>query len=414
MTPKPCIFFQKGNCKNGDSCRFAHVKGDASSRPNDFSGPRRPPNNSNSSHNPNHRPNPRSGPRHGGRPPYSNSKPYNNKPYDNNNKKPYGGSNPSHSHGGRKNYNNNSSNYHHQKQGNMSKQNSQNVQQSINISDLKELNLKRKNSGLGEMYSNSIVQLGKIVLVIIKNKPLVILFSLENNQFMPNPLYINCDINQKILAIKQCSFGNIEGEFICINYLHFNELSLDYSSRLLITPLSCLDAHKTFLTLNISQEGEINQFHMDQQILLTAVFDQNSNKSQIKLAMINDIAKNSSDLKQLSKIIEESFSTSVVDGKVTNISRVGSNVLMTLSTGRLFVLDVSSSSTQYIEGINGEAILLEMAELNGPGGNEMIMVTNSGDLRLVVLGNPLQSRLTNQMNTPLFKAKCFRFNQGKC
>lgn len=236
---------------------------------------------------------------------------------------------------------------------------------------------------------------------------------MDENQFIPNPLYINCDINEKIIEIKSGSFGNIEGDFIFVNYINFNNLSLQYSSRLLITPLAFLDAHKTFLILDISSEGEINEFYVDQQVILTAVFNKNSGSSELKMAMIGDISKNSNDLKELSKMIEASFNSTTIEGKVTLITRIGSNIIVALSTGKLFVLDIGTSNTQYIENINGETILLEPANLGNGSSGEVSLVTSLGDLKLATLANPLQCKLTNQMNTPLMKAKCLQVGQGK-
>lgn len=389
MNKKPCIFFQKGTCRNGADCKFLHVKGGGG--PSNNFDPRRPPN-SGPNNRPNHRPNNRPNHRPNNRP---NQRP-NNRPNQRPGQRP--GNRP-----GNGPYNNN-----------QNQPNTPNVQETLVNTDMKDLNLKRKNGGLRNLIFSSVAQVGNILLMMIKEVSYIVLFNLETNQFLPNPLYINCDINQKIFSIKSGKFGNIEGDFVFVNYLHFNELSLVYSSRILITPLSALDAHKTFLSLNISNQAEINEFYIDHQVLLTAVHDLKSNQSEIKLAMIHDIAKQSADLKQLAKNIETSLNSQVVEGKVTNISRVGINLLLALSTGRLLVLDISTSSTQYIEGINGEAIMVQLAKFQGSTGNEMIIVTNTGDLKLAALGNPLQSRLTNQMNTPLFKAKYFQFNQGKC
>lgn len=291
--------------------------------------------------------------------------------------------------------------------------NSENVNQTFEVKDLKELNFNRKQGGLSNLIISSVVQVAKMLLLIIKNEQFVILFNLENNQFLQNPLYINCDINQKILSVKSGAFGNIEGQFIFVNYLNFNNLTLEYSSRILITPLTCLDAHKTFLILNISNMGEINDFYIDQQVLLTAVHDKKSNQSELKLAMINDIAKDSSDLKQLSVIIQNSFKTMPVEGRVSFITRINTSLVIALSTGKLFIIDLTSFSTQYINDINGETILLEPANSQNPTSGEIALVTGSGDVKLATLANPLQCRLTNQMNTPLFKAECLRFNQGK-
>ena len=86
---------------------------------------------------------------------------------------------------------------------------------------------------------------------------------------------------------------------------------------------------------------------------------------------------------------------------------------MALSTGKLFVLDIGTSNTQYIENINGETILLEPANLGNGSLGEVTLVTSLGDLKLATLANPLQCKLTNQMNTPLMKAKCLQVGQGK-
>jgi hypothetical protein len=401
MNKKPCIFFQKGSCRNGNTCKFLHVK-DGSGPSGNFSGPRRPGGNP----NPNHQPAPRHHNNHSG-------------PRHNNN---HSGPRHGNQHSGPRHGNNHSGPRHgnrpdprsNKKTHNQNQPNTPNVQDTLTNTDMKDLNLKRKNGGLRNLFFSSVTQVENILLLVVKDVQYIVLFNLETNQFLPNPLYINCDINQKILSIKSGKFGNIDGNFVFVNYLHFNELSLEYSSKILITPLSTLDSHRNFLTLNISNQAEINEFYIDQQVLLTAVYDNKSNQSEIKLTMIHDIAKQSADLKQLSKSIESSLNAQIIEGKVSNISRVGNNLLLALSTGRLFVLDISTSSTQYIEGINGEAILMHLASFAGSTGNEMILVTNSGDLKLAAMGNPLQSRLTNQMNTPLFKAKYFQFNQGRC
>lgn len=394
MNPKPCIFFQKGSCRNGNSCRFSHADGapgNPSRPPNSDMNPRnerRPPRDD--------RANDRRPPRgRGSRGRYPNpSRGSGNRRFPNSgNQEPRG------------RYPNNKSNQSNQIV------NSQNVNKTFEALDLKELNFKRKGGGLSNLIISSSVQLGQMVVLILKNQQFVVIFKLDDNQFIPNPLYINCDINEKILAIKSGSFGNIEGDFIFVNYINFNHLSLQYSSRLLITPLAALDKHKTFLILDISVNGEINEFFVDHQVLLTAVFDQNSNSSELKMAMIAEISQHSNDLKQLSKTIEGNLNSMTLEGKVTLISRMGSNIIVALSTGKLFVLDISTSSSQYIENINGESILLKAS--GNPSLGEVTLVTSSGDLKLATLANPLQCKLTNQMNTPLLKAKCLQVNQGK-
>jgi hypothetical protein len=393
---KPCRFFQQGNCRNGNTCKFSH------------SGNPSPQQGGPSKFNPK-TPYPHKGKHHNQQNPRFNSNNRPNQGFNPNNRYP------------KNNFPNQKSKYpnnqnkrpHNPHPNQMAEMNSQNVTQTFEVVDLKELNFKRKQGGLSNLIISSVVQLGQMLLIIIKNEQFVILFNLENNQFLPNPLYINCDINQKILSVKSGTFGNIEGQFIFVNYIHFNNLSLEHSSRMLITPLACLDAHKTFLILNISTMGEINDFYIDGQVLLTAVYDTNSNQSELKLAMINDIAKNSSDLKQLSSLIENSFNTMPVEGKVTYMTRINTNIVVALSTGKLFILDVSSLSTQLINDINGETILLETANFGNVNSGEITLVTGSGDVKLATLANPLQCRLTNQMNTALFKAKCLLFNQGK-
>lgn len=385
----PCRFYQQGNCRNGNNCKFAHVKtgGPPKGNPKFFSGK-------------------------------SNMPPHGS---DNNSRPPKNYGNPGHYskkkyHDQKKSYNNS---YQKLKQprnpppSQMGQLNTENVNQTFEVVDLKQLNSRRKQGGLGNLFISSVVRLDKILLLIIKNNQFVVLFNLENNQFMPDPLYINCDINEKILSIKSGQFGNIEGEFIFVNYINFNNLSLQYCSRLLITPKACLDSHKTFLILNISEMGEISEFYIDQQVILTAVFDKKSNQSELKMAMIQDIAKHSSDLKQLSKFIESSFNSMVVEGEVTSITRVGTSIIVALSTGRLFVMEITNSTTQYIENISGATILLEMINFGGTGGGEVALVTGSGEIKLATLGNPLQCRMNNQMNTAFLKARSLLFNQGK-
>lgn len=387
----PCKFYQQGKCRNGNTCKFMHSKGGPPAKGGHKFFPER---GHTSGHRSGHGSSHHSGPHSNHRNHYTKKKylPPKNK-YNDNYQKPKQSRGPGPS--------------------KMVQPNSENVNQTLEVVDLKQLNLRRKQGGLQHLIVASVVQLGKMLLLLIKNEQFVVLFSLGNNQFLPDPLYINCDINEKILSIRSGAFGNIEGQFIFVNYIHFNNLSLEYSSRLLITPLGCLDAHKTFLVLNISNVGEINEFYVDQQVLLTAVHDESSNQTELKMAMIADIAKNSQDLKQLSAMIEESFNSSVIEGKVTSISRLGSSIILALSTGRLFVLDVTTSSTQYIENLGGEIIFLEMASFGGNATGEVVLVTGAGEIKLATLGNPLQTRMNNQMNTPLLKVRSLLFNQGK-
>ena len=393
MNRKPCIFFQKGSCRNGDNCRFSHSSGGPGNDSNPSNSnmgsrnDRRPPNRGRGSRGRGSRGRGRGRDRDRDRNPSNNNF---NERYPNNG-------------GGHMNSKPNNNQ--------MNVNNSPNVNKTFEALDLKELNYKRKGGGLSNLIISSSVQLGQMVLLVLKNEQFVVIFKLDDNQFIPNPLYINCDINEKILGIKSGSFGNIEGDFIFVNYINFNNLSLQYSSRLLITPLASLDKHKTFLILDISMNGEINEFFVDHQVILTAVFDKATNSSELKMAMIAEISQHSNDLKQLSKMIETNFNSIKLEGKVTLISRIGTNVIVALSTGRLFVLDVATSNSQYIENINGETILLQPA--GNPASGEVSLVTSSGDLKLATLANPLQCKLTNQMNTPLLKAKCLLVNQGK-
>ena len=393
-TKPVCRFFAQGKCKKGNDCNFLHSEGGAPPQQGN-----RPPPRNNQPWNPNsqHR-NPNTHQNNRGRN-YNQSNRRDNSSNRNFNQ------NPRNHHQNSKN-----KNFSDNKFNNNKPSNPENVKLSLEKQDLSELNSIRKNNGLQNMIIKGVVNIGEFLLLWFKTQNYVILMNTETHSFVEKPLYINCDINQTISEVKLGSFGDIPGEFVFINYVHFNNLTLKTYSKILITPKNCIDSHSNFLKLELSDQAPVNSFYIDQSIFVACIFNESTSSSEVKIASLHGIAENSSDLEKLSQLILSKIQTSQVPGKVSCIKNMSNHLILCLSSGELFVMNLQSNSSQVIKGLTDEAIFLEPSNTSN---GELLVGCKGGEISLSTLGVPLVKRMTNQLNSQLLKLRVLQINQGK-
>ena len=329
-------------------------------------------------------------------------------PFNANNNNNYNNNNNFNKNMNNNHFNNNNNNYKAGPKYNNQKQaNSQNVSLSLEVKFLSDLNNTRYQNKLPSLIFKGAINIENFSLVWLKNQNFCILFDNQNNCIVENQLSINTDINNAVLEIKKGKFGDIQADFIFVNYIHFNEITLKTYSKILITPTTCLESHSNFLTIDISDQAPITCFEINENYLLASVHDERSNNSTIYVALISDILQHSSNLKNLQKIITSGLKSFPVDGKVTNIKASGSNALFCMADGTISVKDFSNNMSNNIQIFNQQNIFIDTI------GNELVCATENGEIAIVSLGNQISKRLTSQFNTSMYKMKTILLKNGK-
>lgn len=261
----PCRFFAKGNCRDGDNCRFSHDPATQNNAPNQGES-RGHSQNYNKNHNRGqrdnnsmdntgsrgfrgHQNNNRGGrynDRGGryndrGRQPnqfnddYMPNNHFNNEGYDNQ-PQTFRGGNRGNNRGQqgsnwRNEEYNNRKNDRYTNEPKVQNRNepdttSPNINLTKAVDTLKELNFQRRQNSIDELYVNEVTLIGNNLFILLNEKNFVFVFDVKDGNFSNSQVYINTKINDVLLKLKTGQFGDIDG-FCCImGYTAFNEFEM--------------------------------------------------------------------------------------------------------------------------------------------------------------------------------------------
>ena len=102
-----------------------------------------------------------------------------------------------------------------------------NLKECIVTEFIKEINFKRRQANLPEMFIKRAIQFGTWIMLLIRDRNFVIVYDTTSNTFDEQQRFIHADINEVVLDAQLGPFGDIPNvNFCAISYIKFNEIAL--------------------------------------------------------------------------------------------------------------------------------------------------------------------------------------------
>ena len=274
------------------------------------------------------------------------------------------------------------------------------------------MNSSRRNNGLDFLIISQVVHIGHFFLLVVKSKNFIIIFNSETNAFVKDPLYINADINDSIVTLRACQFGDLPGDFIAVSYINFNDLKMMTSAKILVTPLSRLDAHSDYVKILMSTMSQLDHFEINQSFLAGSFFNPKSKSDVLKYTSLQGIAAQSTDLVALGEALGSNMKEQQIDGNITDIDCVKGNLFVGLNNNRFFMLNTVSGESRMFN-YEGKIVFVKDLPQDNSQGIRAILLTETGDLSIANIGNTVEKPTWSNLNMPVLRAHVIPFNQGK-